>query len=307
MSRTNQTQYLITKEARNLGFEDVGFVPIKRLDEDADKLKQWLERGYHGSMSYMENHFEKRVNPAELVPGSNSIIVLTHNYFIDIEKKSPKLSIYALGEDYHRVIKRKLKKLIRLMKSEFQTEIIRGFVDSAPVLERQWAELAGLGWRGKNTLLINPKKGSYFFLAVVISDLIVKENPDPIKNHCGTCSKCIDNCPTGAIDLNGYILDASKCISYLTIEHKGSVPDEFQGKMDDWIFGCDVCQEVCPWNRFSKEHTDEELKPYEKILQMTSEEWLDLTPFEFDKTFNKSPLKRTGFDGIQRNLNLINN
>jgi epoxyqueuosine reductase len=305
MSRTNQTQYLITKEARNLGFEDVGFVPIKRLNEDADKLKQWLERGYHGSMSYMENHFEKRVNPAELVPGSKSVMVLTHNYYTEINPTVPKISIYALGEDYHKVIKRKIKKLITLMKNKLNAEHIRGFVDSAPVLERQWAEQAGMGWRGKNTLLINPKKGSYFFLAVIISDLEVEEIPDPIKDHCGTCTRCIDHCPTGAIDSEGYILDASKCISYLTIEHKGIIEEDFHDKMDNWIFGCDVCQEVCPWNRFSNEHEDLELKPYEKIMQMTSEDWLNLSSLEFDETFNKSPIKRTGFEGIKRNLKLL--
>jgi len=307
MSGINQAQNLITKEAQNLGFEDVGFVPVKRLDKDADRLSEWLNKGYNGGMQYMENHFEKRVDPAKLVPGSRSVMVLTHNYYTNRKTKGLGVSKYALGEDYHKVIKRKLKKLIRLMKSDYSVEHIRGFVDSAPVMERQWGKLAGLGWTGKNTLLINPKKGSYFFLSVIISDLEVGYFPEPIKDHCGTCKQCIDHCPTDAIDPNGYILNASKCISYLTIEHKGPIAEEFHDKMDNWIFGCDVCQDVCPWNRFSKEHEDQELEPYEKIMQLAKEDWLNLTPLEFENTFKKSPIKRTGYDGIKRNLKLIDN
>ena len=239
---------LLREMSTRYGFSEVGIARAGHLPDAADRLEQWLHKGYHGSMSYMENHFDLRVDPTKLVPGARSVVSFLYNYMPEEESLSQgthKISRYAYGRDYHKVIKKKLKNLMGELRDELGDFTARVFTDSAPVMEREWAERAGLGWKGKNTLLINTKKGSYYFLAEMICDLEL-EYDAPISDHCGTCTKCIDACPTDAIDKNGYILDANKCISYLTIERKDSLPEEFRSQMEGWMFGCDICQEVCP-------------------------------------------------------------
>lgn len=293
--------------AKELGFDSVHFAKAERLEAEAVNLRKWLNRGYHAGMSYMENHFEKRVDPTKLVPGAKSVIVLTYNYFNPIKQEdpqAPKISMYALGKDYHHIIRKKLNELNNKIGETYEEETGRGFVDSAPVLERDWAERAGAGWKGKNTLLIHPKRGSYFFLAVLITGLEIK--PDqPMRDYCGSCTRCIDACPTDAISKEGYLLDAGKCISYLTIEHREELPEEFHGQMENYMFGCDICQEVCPWNRFSKEHTEPEFLPKEKLLKMTKEDWEQLDKNTFDELFKKSAVKRTKFEGLRRNIDFL--
>lgn len=286
-----------------MGFEDVGISRVRRLDEVEDRLEQWLKAGYQGQMNYMNNHFEKRLDPTQLVPGAKSVITLTYNYYQHKEKNTsgPHIAMYAQGEDYHHVIKNKLKELLELYRTEFGSVEGRCFVDSAPVMEREWAALSGLGWLGKNTLLIHPKRGSYYFLAVMILDIAL-EPDDPIRDHCGTCKKCIEACPTDAISPEGYLLDASKCISYLTIELKDQIPDEFAGKFKDWIFGCDICQEVCPWNRFSKPHVEEAFTTKAFIEKAGYKDWVEITTEVFNTTFKDSPIKRTGYEGMMRNI-----
>lgn len=276
------------------------------MDEEARRLEQWLNQGFHGEMQYMENHFEKRIDPTKLVPGAKSVIVLMHNYFQQEKQKkdAPKIARYAYGEDYHFVLKRKLKDLIYFIEENIGEINGRCFVDSAPVMERDWAKHAGIGWTGKNTLLINPKAGSYFFLSELIIDLELVAD-SPIKDYCGTCTRCIDACPTEAISPTGYLLDGSKCISYLTIELKNNIPESFRGKMENWLFGCDICQEVCPWNRFSKPHNEPAFEPHPDLLKMDKQEWEEITEEVFQKLFKKSAVKRTKFTGLKRNIDFL--
>ncbi len=295
---------MIRVAARDHGFSHVGFSKAQRLDEAARRLEDWLKAGYHGAMGYMANHFEKRVDPTQLVPGAKSVITLLCNYHSaerQTDPEAPKIASYALGEDYHFVIKRKLRALMTTLEEQIGAVQGRCFVDSAPVMEREWAQRSGVGWIGKNTLLIHPQAGSYFFLAEIISDLEVV--PDhPIRDHCGTCTRCIDACPTDAISPAGYILDGSKCISYLTIELKDNIPSEFAGQMDNWMFGCDICQEVCPWNRFATPHQETAFEPSAELLDMSAREWHEITEDVFRRIFKKSAVKRTKFKGLKRNL-----
>jgi epoxyqueuosine reductase len=293
--------------AYDLGFSGIGISKVERLDKEAKQLEEWLNQGKHGKMSYMANHFEKRVDPGKLVPGSRSVISLLYNYYTEesqVDQNAPKISKYAFGKDYHYIIKDKLKHLIGQIRTEIGEVDGRCFVDSAPVMERDWAKKSGLGWLGKNTLLIHPKKGSYFFLAELIIDLEL-DTDHPIKDHCGTCTKCIDACPTDAIAENGFVLDAQKCISYLTIELKENIPHDFKDKMEDWMFGCDICQEVCPWNRFSKPHQEEAFLPHEDLLKMTKTEWQEITREVFNEIFRKSAVKRAGYLGLKSNIKFL--
>lgn len=295
----------IRQEAYRLGFGFVGIAKAEQMDEEARRLESWLNQGAHGTMSYMANHFDKRIDPRKLVEGAKSVISLTYNYFTDKKQEdteAPKLSKYAYGKDYHYIVKDRLKSLLNFISSEIGEVNGRAFVDSAPVLERDWAKRSGTGWIGKNTMLINPKAGSYFFLAELIIDLeLVYDNP--IKDYCGTCRRCIDACPTQAISPNGYIMDGSKCISYLTIELKDeAIPPQYKDQMAGWMFGCDICQEVCPWNRFSKEHQETEFEPHHDILNMTKQEWEEITQEVFNEIFKKSAVKRAKFEGLKRNI-----
>lgn len=297
----------IKEKATELGFYSVGIAKAEFMEEEARHLEKWLSKSYHGEMSYMENHFDKRVDPTKLVPGARSVISLAYNYFTDQEQEdemAPKIASYAYGKDYHKVIKKKLKEFLFYIIENFGQVTARIFVDSAPVLEREWAERAGLGWKGKNTLLINKDKGSFFFLAEIVLDLEL-DYDHRLKDHCGTCTRCIDACPTDAIKEEGYILDASKCISYLTIELKNAIPDYFSGKMDNWMFGCDICQDVCPWNKFSSPHTEEKFLPQSELLGMKKDDWEEITEEIFDKVFQGSAVKRTKFSGLKRNINFL--
>lgn len=297
----------LREEATRLGFDQVGIARAERLDEEAKRLEQWLSKGYQGSMHWMENHFEKRIDPTKLVPGAKSVISLVFNYHTDKEQRdpdAPKISKYAYGEDYHFVLKRKLKSLLSWITDQVGEVNGRCFVDSAPVMEREWAKRSGLGWLGKNTLLIHPKKGSYYFLAEIIMDLELPID-HPIKDYCGTCRKCIDACPTNAFSNEGYLLDASKCISYLTIELKEEIPESFSGQMEGWAFGCDICQEVCPWNRFAERHKEPSFEPREPMLDMSPKDWEEITEEVFNTIFKNSPVKRTKLKGLQRNVSFL--
>lgn len=303
---TGRRTQRIKELAKELGFLHCGISRAKRLDEEADKLEEWLANGYQGEMSYLERHFDKRVDPTKLVPGARSVITLSYNYYPDTEQVSdtPKIARYAYGRDYHKVIKKKLKLFWQSMTSEMGAIEGRYFVDSGPVMERAWAERGGLGWRGKNTLLIHPREGSYFFLAVMIVDMEL-EPDSAMTDHCGRCRKCIDACPTEAISDAGYVLDGSKCISYLTIELKSDIPEPFREHMEDWMFGCDICQEVCPWNRFSKPHSEPDFTAREHVTDMTLEDWMDLSELTFERKLSGTPLMRAGYSGIQRNLRFL--
>lgn len=297
---------LIRDEARRLGFEYTGISKAEQLNEEAKMLEKWLNNNYHGKMSYMANHFDKRIDPRKLVPNSKSVVTLLYNYHNpekQADSTAPKISQYAYGKDYHYVIKHKLKSLLHFIQDEIGEVDGRCFVDSAPVMERTWAERSGTGWIGKNSLLINKQSGSYFFLAELIIDLEL-EYDSPIKDYCGTCTRCIDACPTDAI-IGDKVIDGSKCISYLTIELKEALPTEFQGKMDNWMFGCDVCQEVCPWNRFSKRHNEPAFEPHPDLLDMTKNDWEEITEEVFRKVFKKSAVKRTKYSGLKRNIEFL--
>lgn len=298
---------LLRTEAHRLGFEFVGIAQAGYMEEEARRLENWLNRGLHGRMGYMANHFDKRVDPTKLVPGAKSVVCLAFNYFPEKTQEdptAPRLSRYAYGKDYHTVIKDKLKALLAFLRDEIGDIDGRCFVDSAPVMERDWARRSGLGWMGKNTLLINPRKGSWMFLAELIIDLELE--PDgPMKDYCGTCTRCIDACPTEAIHPSGYELDASKCISYFTIELKDSLPDEMRGKFDNWMFGCDICQEVCPWNRFASPHHEPAFEPHPDLLSMSRQEWIDLTEETFQAIFRQSAVKRTRYAGLKRNIQFL--
>lgn len=298
---------LIRAEAQRLGFEFVGFARAERLEEEARKLEAWLQQGAHGKMAYMENHFDLRIDPTRLVPGAKSVICLTFNYFTPEKQhdpEAPKISRYAYGEDYHHVVRDRLNTLLAFMQEQIGEINGRCFVDSAPVLEREWARRAGIGWNGRNTLTIHPRRGSNFFLAEIICDLPLLYD-DPIRDHCGTCRRCIDACPTQAISQEGYLLDASRCISYLTIELREEIPREFQDQTDNWMFGCDVCQDVCPWNRFAKQHEEPSFEPHPDLLDMTKHDWIELTEETFGRIFRKSAVKRAKFAGLQRNIRFL--
>ncbi len=278
-----------------------------KLDEDARRLESWLKQGRHGTMQYMENYFDLRTDPTLLVPGAKSVITLMMNYFPSQHQQpgTPKISRYAYGQDYHEIIRPKLHALLAHIKGTIGEVNGRGFVDSAPVLERAWARRSGLGWIGKNGNLINKGKGSFFFLATLIVDLELDYDDPLAKDYCGSCTKCIDACPTDAI-LDHKVIDGSRCISYFTIELKDQlIPSSMQGKFQDWMFGCDVCQEVCPWNRFSTPGQEPAFEPIPEILNLTTSQWEELTEESFKKIFRKSPLKRSKFAGIQRNLRFI--
>lgn len=306
MTKKEQDTRFVKETAYALGFQMVGVSKAEFMEDEAIKLEQWLNLNYHGEMGYMANHFDKRVNPSLLVPGAKSVISLIYNYFPEEKQHpdAPKLAKYAYGKDYHYVIKYKLKELMKMIQGELGEVSGRVFVDSAPLLERDLAKRAGLGWIGKNTMLINPKKGSFFFLAEVVIDLDLEVDA-PMKDFCGTCTRCIDACPTEAIAPEGYYMDGSKCISYLTIELKENIPPSFKGKMENWMFGCDICQDVCPWNRFSSPHTEPEFKPADGLLDMKPADWEELTEEVFQKVFKKSAVKRTKFSGIKRNLEFL--
>ncbi len=298
---------LIKDKAFEMGFSFVGMAKAEFMEREAKHLEMWLNQNNHGQMQYMENYFDKRVDPTKLVEGSKSVISFVYNYFpenIQQDTTAPKISRYAYGKDYHHVIKHKLKDLLAFINKEIGEVNGRCFVDSAPVLERDWAKRAGNGWVGKNTLLIHPKQGSYFFLAELILDLEL-EYDGPIKDHCGTCTKCIDACPTDAIAEDGYILDGSKCISYFTIELKEAIPSDYKGQFENWAFGCDICQEVCPWNRFSKPHTEPEFEPHPKLLEMSKRDWEEITHEVFNELFWKSAVKRTKYSGLKRNIEFL--
>lgn len=288
------------------GFDQCGIAKAAPLDEDARRLEKWLQHGFHGEMHYMSNHFELRVDPTKLVPGAKSVITLLYNYFPEETQNSsaPKVAKYAYGEDYHLIIREKLKIFLQSIREKLGNIEGRGFVDSAPVLERSWAQKSGLGWIGKNGNLINKKMGSFFFIATLITDLELEPDIPHAKDYCGTCSKCVDACPTEAILINKTI-DASKCISYFTIELKSKdFPEDLSSKSENWIFGCDICQDVCPWNRFSTPHQQPELEPLKELMQFDIEDWLHLDEERFKIIFKQSPLKRSGFEGIKRNLRL---
>lgn len=296
----------IKSEATRLGFSFCGISKAEFLEEEAPRLEKWLNEKMHGKMHYMENHFDKRLDPTKLVEGSKSVISLLYNYYPKQEQRqdSYKISKYAYGEDYHYVIKNKLKDLVAFMNDEIGEINARVFVDSAPVLDRAWAKKSGLGWIGKNSMLINKQQGSFFFLAEIILDLDL-EYDSPISDHCGTCTACIDACPTEAILLNN-VVDGSKCISYFTIELKDEViPNEVKGKFEDWVFGCDICQDVCPWNRFSLTHNENRFAPNNKLLTYSKNEWEELTEDIFQEIFKKSAVKRTKFKGLKRNIKFI--
>lgn len=300
---------LVKSIAKDLGFDYCGISKAEFLKEDAPRLEKWLNQNMHGEMSYMENHFDKRLDPTKLVPGAKSVVSLMYNYspetdLTEQKEDNFKIAKYAYGKDYHFVVKDKLKTFVELLQQEIGEIDGRVFVDSAPVMERSWAAKSGLGWIGKHSLLINKDQGSFFFLAELIIDLEL-EADGPVKDYCGTCTKCIDACPTDAI--TPYNVDGSKCISYLTIELKENIPSEFKGKMESWIFGCDICQDVCPWNRFSKPHTEPAFNPNEGFASMKNENWQDLTKEVFQEIFRGSPVKRTKYQGLMRNIEMAKN
>lgn len=298
---------LIKQEAERLGFSTCGIAKAAQLDEDAIRLEQWLNKGHNSGMQYMERYFDLRIDPRKLVPGAKSVITLLLNYFPSAQQQplAPKIATYAYGTDYHYVIRDKLNLLLRFITENIGAVDGRGFVDSAPVLERSWAVKSGLGWVGKNGNLLTKHSGSFFFIATLITDLGLIADAPFTTGHCGTCTRCIDACPTQAI-VSPAEIDAGKCISYLTIELKDAlIPAEFHQKMEGWLFGCDICQDVCPWNRFSKENTEPAFTPIPEILDLSLKEWEAMTEETFNITFKNSPLKRAKWKGIQRNIKAV--
>ena len=296
---------LIKNEAKRLGFISCGVSRAEFLEDEAPRLEKWLKMKMNGEMKYMENYFEKRLDPRKLVDDAKSIISLTYNYYPeDLQnKEAPKVSKYAYGMDYHYVIKEKLNFFLTFIKDKIGNVHGRAFVDSAPILEKAWAAKSGIGWVGKNSNLITKKVGSFYFLAELIVDLDL--DYDRIESdHCGQCTACIDSCPTQAIT-QPYVVDGSKCISYFTIELKENIPKEFKGKFDDWVFGCDICQDVCPWNKFSKPHKEPLFQTSSELMKMSRDEWNEITEETFNKIFKNSAVKRTGYKGLTRNLNFI--
>lgn len=296
---------IIKNEAKNLGFDFCGIAKAEFLEEEAPRLEAWLNQNYHGQMAYMANHFDKRLDPTKLVEGAKTVVSLIYNYYPDQKlpesKEDFKIAKYAYGKDYHFVIKDKLKSFLQHLKDEIGEIHGRAFVDSAPIMERQWAQKSGLGWLGKNSLLLNRQMGSFFFLAELVLDIEVSPDSPMMKDYCGTCTKCIDACPTDAIVQNG-VVDGSKCISYFTIELKENIPVEMKGKFENWIFGCDICQDVCPWNSFSKPHQESQFSPHPEMKEMGKKDWIEITEETFQKVFAKSAVKRTGHNGFLRNI-----
>lgn len=296
---------LVKQHAVRLGFQFCGISAADFLEDEAPRLENWLKNGQHGQMGYMENHFDKRLDPRLLVPGARSVVSLLYNYHQPAQQPAdaPKISTYAYGEDYHFVVRDKLRELLEVLREEIGDIDGRVFVDSAPVLEKAWAARSGTGWVGKHTNLITKSMGSYFFLSELIIDLELA--PDgPIKDYCGTCTRCIDACPTDAI--TPYQVDGSRCISYFTIELKEAIPAEMQGRFDNWMFGCDICQEVCPWNRFSQPHNEPRFNAHPLLSEMDAGQWRELTKEVFNDIFRKSAVKRTGYEGLKRNIGFLN-
>ncbi len=303
--KNNYTEFIKLK-AKELGFMSCGISKSGFLSHEADRFESWLKNNYHGKMSYMERNFDKRLDTTKLVENSKSVISLTYNYYQKKVLKSDstfKISKYAYGKDYHVILKKKLKQLINIMKDKFGSFEGRVFVDSAPILERAWAKKSGLGWIGKNTNLINKQSGSFFFLAEIIVDLELNYD-NTTTDHCGSCTACIDACPTNAI-YEPYKLDASRCISYYTIELKESFSSNLSSDFKDWIFGCDICQDVCPWNRFSKANDEVLFETIPEISNFNKADWIDLTEETFKKVFKESPIKRSKFKGLKRNINYV--
>ncbi|TAH06179.1 MAG: tRNA epoxyqueuosine(34) reductase QueG [Sphingobacteriales bacterium] len=298
---------LIKQLAQQSGFHFCGIAKAVRLTEDARRLENWLQKGFHGNMDYMQRHFDLRIDPTQLIPGAKSVITLLLNYFPQQQQNplAPQIAKYAYGTDYHFVIREKLNQLITLIKEQIGNINGRGFTDSAPVLERSWAQRSGLGWIGKNGNLITRQSGSFFFIATLITDLELQYDDNFAKDYCGTCTRCIDACPTQAILPNKEI-DGSRCISYFTIELKDAlIPQEQKGKFENWLFGCDTCQDVCPWNRFAQPHTEPQLNPLPGLLNLSTNDWEHMTEETFRTFFKNSPLQRTKFKGIQRNLKFL--
>lgn len=306
MKLVTQHTRRIKEEAKRLGFLSCGISRAEFLEEEAPRLEKWLKQGMHGEMRYMENHFDKRLDPRRLVDGAKSVISLLLNYYPSEEQvpDTYKISKYAYGQDYHHVIKAKLRELHAFISREIGEVNGRAFVDSAPVLDKVWAARSGLGWIGKHSNLLTQQVGSFYFIAELIIDLEL-EYDTPVTDHCGSCTACIDACPTEAI-IQPYVVDGSKCISYLTIELRDEIPTSFRDKMDDWAFGCDVCQDVCPWNRFSKPHSEPLFNPHPDLLGMSKKDWEEITEEVFQKVFKGSAVKRTKFKGLKRNISFLN-
>ena len=307
MNLIESYSHTVKSTARDLGFDYCGIAKAVKLNEDASRLESWLQQGFHGSMQYMERNFDMRVDPTLLVPGAKSVITLLLNYFPSQHQQNtaPKISKYAYGKDYHEVIKPKLNNFLLILQEKIGEIHGRGFVDSAPVLERAWAQRSGLGWIGKNGNFITKHHRSFFFIATIITDLELVPDEPFASDYCGTCTRCIDACPTNAI-LDNKVVNASRCISYFTIELKEMLmPGEMQSKFQHWMFGCDICQDVCPWNRFSKPTEESSFTPIPEILNLTTKEWENITEETFKRIFKDSPLKRAKFKGIQRNLKFI--
>lgn len=303
----NKSKYsaLIKEEALRLGFLSCGISKAEFLEDEAPRLEEYLEKERNGKMQYLENHFDKRLDPTKLVEGSKSVISLLYNYFPEEEQGEDtyKISKYAYGQDYHFVIKDKMKSLMQFIQEEIGEVGGRAFVDSAPVMDKAWAARSGLGWVGKHSLLLRKQVGSYHFVSELILDLDL-EYDTPVTDHCGSCTACIDACPTQAI-VEPYKVDGSKCISYFTIELKDELPLSEQGKFDDWMFGCDVCQDVCPWNRFSSAHNEPLFDPHPDLLQLNKKDWEEITQEVFSIIFKKSAVKRTKFSGLKRNIQFL--
>jgi epoxyqueuosine reductase len=302
----DQHTILVKQAAAAHGFDYCGIAKAELLSDDARRLEQWLKQGMHGGMKYMENHFDLRIDPRKLVPGARSVITVLKNYYPSQQINSDaKISKYAYGNDYHEVIKASLKEMMQELQKSIGAFNGRGFVDSAPVLERSWAQKSGLGWLGRNGNLITKQTGSFFFIASLIVDLELEYDDPFAKDFCGTCRKCIDACPTDAI-LPDKTINGSKCISYFTIELKDElIPEEMKGKFGDWMFGCDVCQDVCPWNRFSNPHNEQAFQPLPELLNLTTSQWEELSEEAFRKIFRNSPLSRSKYKGIQRNIRFL--
>jgi epoxyqueuosine reductase len=305
MSVHLRNSQLIKNEALRLGFDFCGIAKADFLEEEAPRLEQWLLQNMHGRMKYMENYFDKRLDPRKLVEGAKSVISLLYNYYPEeaLSETAPKISKYAYGKDYHFVIKDKLRELLNIINDTIGKIHGRAFVDSAPVLDKVWAQRSGIGWIGKNSNLITTQQGSFFFVAELIVDLEL-DYDSPIEDFCGTCTRCIDACPTDAI-VKPYVVDGSKCISYFTIELKEEIPQDVKGKFEGWAFGCDICQDVCPWNRFSRPHHEKQFKPKQELQGMTKKDWEEITEDVFRKVFSDSAVSRTGYKGLKRNLEFI--
>lgn len=305
MNKQTKTHF-IKSIANDLGFQYCGISKAEFLEAEAPRLEEWLKRGHQGEMKYLANHFDKRLDPSLLVPGAKSVISLMYNYFPknDLAEKSKlKIAKYAYGEDYHFIIRDKLNTMMELISAKLGAIEGRAFVDSAPVMERAWAEKSGMGWVGKNSLLLTRSRGSFFFLAEIIVDLEL-EYDGPVKDYCGTCTACMDACPTDAIP-EPYVVDGSKCISYFTIELKEEIPLGVKDKFENWIFGCDICQDVCPWNKFSSPHQEDRLDPSAELKEISQNEWTDISEAVFKKVFKKSALKRAGYKGLLRNIEFV--